>query len=136
MQRNLILLGPPGAGKGTQAQRLASRWGIPQISTGDMLREARRAGTELGRQVAQVMDAGGLVSDDLVVALVEDRLSRSDAREGVILDGFPRTIPQAEALDKLLAKMGRDPVKVVLIEVPRDVLVERLGGRRSCPTCG
>src|SRR5262245_4763937 len=124
-QRNLILLGPPGAGKGTQAQRLASRWGIPQVSTGDMLREARRAGTDLGRRVAQVMDAGGLVSDDLVVALVEERLSRSDAREGAILDGFPRTIPQAEALDKLLARMGRDAVKVVLIEVPRDVLVER-----------
>src|SRR5437667_7442633 len=97
-QRNLILLGPPGAGKGTQAQRLAARWGIPQISTGDMLREARRAGSELGRKVAAVMDAGALVSDDLVVSLVEERLGRSDAREGAILDGFPRTIPQAEAL--------------------------------------
>src|SRR5690242_13879294 len=105
-QRNLILLGAPGAGKGTQAQRLAARWGIPQLSTGDMLREARRAGTELGKRVATVMDAGGLVSDDLVVSLVEDRLGRPDASGGAILDGFPRTIPQAEALDALLARMG------------------------------
>src|SRR4051794_29629357 len=105
-QRNLILLGPPGAGKGTQAQRLAARWGIPQVSTGDMLREARRAGTELGKQVAAVMDAGKLVSDELVIALVEERLQRTDAQGGAILDGFPRTIPQAEALDALIAKMG------------------------------
>jgi len=135
-QRNLILLGPPGAGKGTQAQRLASRFGVPQISTGDMLREARRAGTELGQRVAAVMDAGGLVSDDLVIALVEERLGRADARDGAILDGFPRTIKQAEALDGLVAKMGRDPVRVVAIEVPRAALVERLSGRRSCPKCG
>jgi adenylate kinase len=135
-QRNLILLGPPGAGKGTQAQRLAARWGIPQISTGDMLREARRAGSELGRKVAAVMDAGGLVSDDLVVALVEERLGRSDARDGAIFDGFPRTIPQAEALDRLLERMGRSPVRVVAIDVSREHLVERLSGRRSCPKDG
>ena len=135
-QRNLILLGPPGAGKGTQAQRLASRWGVPQISTGDMLREARRAGTELGQQVAAVMDAGGLVSDDLVIALVEERLGRADAKDGAILDGFPRTIKQAEALDGLLARMKRDAVRVVAIEVPRAALVDRLSGRRSCPKCG
>src|ERR1700716_3660586 len=91
---NLILLGAPGAGKGTQAQRLAGRWGIPQISTGDMLRQARRAGADLGRRVAAVMDAGGLVSDELVVSLVEERLGRSDARRGFILDGFPRTLRQ------------------------------------------
>ena len=101
-----------------------------------MLREARRAGTDLGKKVAAVMDAGQLVSDDLVVALVEERLGRSDAREGAILDGFPRTIPQAGALDALLAKMGRDPVRVVLMEVPRSDLIERLGGRRSCPKDG
>ena len=134
--RNLILLGPPGAGKGTQAQRLAARWQIPQVSTGDMLREARRAGTELGKKVAAVMDAGQLVSDDLVVALVEERLGRPDAKPGVILDGFPRTIKQAEALDGLLAKLARSPVQVVALEVPRDVLLERLGGRLTCPTKG
>jgi adenylate kinase len=136
MQRNLILLGPPGAGKGTQAQRLAALWKIPQISTGDMLREARRAGTELGRKVAAVMDRGDLVSDELVVSLVEERLGRPDAQGGAILDGFPRTIPQAEALDKLLQKMKRAPVKVVAVEVPREDLLERLGGRRSCPNDG
>ena len=135
-QRNVILLGPPGAGKGTQAQRLAGRWGVPQISTGDMLREARRAGTDLGKQVAAVMDAGSLVSDDLVIALVEERLGRPDAADGAILDGFPRTIAQAEALDGLMNKLARDPVLVVSIEVPRSDLVERLSGRRSCPGCG
>ena len=135
-QRNLILLGPPGAGKGTQAQRLAARWGIPQVSTGDMLREARRAGTELGKRVAAVMDAGALVSDELVVSLVEERLGRPDAKAGAILDGFPRTIAQAEALDSLLSRMGRAPVQVVAMEVPASDLVERLGGRRSCPKDG
>lgn len=135
-QRNVILLGPPGAGKGTQAQKLAVRWGVPQISTGDMLREARRAGTELGNKVASVMDSGGLVSDDLVIALVEERLGRPDAAGGAILDGFPRTIKQAEALDGLLTRMSRDAVKVVAIDVPRAALVERLSGRRSCPGCG
>ena len=135
-QRNLILLGAPGAGKGTQAQRLAARWGIPQISTGDMLREARRAGTELGKRVAAVMDSGGLVSDDLVIALVEERLGRADAASGAILDGFPRTIPQAEALDELLLRLDRSPVRAVAIDVPTQHLVERLSGRRSCPKCG
>jgi adenylate kinase len=136
MQRNLILLGAPGAGKGTQAQRLASRWGIPQVSTGDMLREARRQGTELGKRAQQYMDAGQLVPDEVVIGLVEERLGRPDAREGVILDGFPRTIPQAEALDALLAKIKRDPARVLAIEVPEAELIERLGGRRSCPRDG
>lgn len=136
MQRNLILLGPPGAGKGTQAQRLATRWGIPQVSTGDMLREARRAGTDLGKQVASVMDSGGLVSDDLVIALVAERLDREDARKGVILDGFPRTLAQAKALDALLLRMGRTPVQAVAIEVPEQLLIARLSGRRTCPGCG
>jgi adenylate kinase len=136
MQRNLILLGAPGAGKGTQAQRLASRWGIPQVSTGDMLREARRQGTELGKRAQQYMDAGQLVPDEVVIGLVEERLGRPDAREGVILDGFPRTIPQAEALDALLEKIKRDPARVLAIEVPEAELIERLGGRRSCPRDG
>ena len=135
-ERNLIFLGPPGAGKGTQAKQLALLWGIPQISTGDMLREARRAGTELGRQVASVMDTGGLVSDSLVVALVEERLQRRDAQQGFILDGFPRTLIQAEALDKFLARLGRVPALVVFFIVERRQLVERLGGRLSCPQDG
>lgn len=133
MQRNLILLGAPGVGKGTQAQRLAALWSIPQVSTGDMLREARRQGTELGKRAQAFMDGGQLVPDEVVIGLVEERLSRADAKEGVILDGFPRTTPQAVALDALLARMGRAPVKVVAIEVPESELVLRLGGRRSCP---
>ncbi len=133
MQRNLILLGAPGAGKGTQAQRLAARWGIPQISTGDMLREARRQGTELGKKAQAYMDGGQLVPDEVVIGLVEERLGRPDAKDGAIFDGLPRTTPQAEALDGLLARMGRDPVKVVAIEVPEAELTLRLGGRRSCP---
>jgi adenylate kinase len=132
----LILLGAPGAGKGTQAQRLATRWGIPQVSTGDMLREARRQGTELGRKAQGFMDAGKLVPDEVVIGLVEERLSRPDAKGGAILDGFPRTIPQAEALDQLFVKMGRDPVRVVAIDVPEKELLTRLGGRRSCPRDG
>ena len=135
-QKNLIFLGPPGAGKGTQAKQLAARWGIPQISTGDMLREARRAGSDLGKQVAAVMDSGKLVSDDLVVALVEERLGRDDAREGFILDGFPRTLNQAGALDRLLDKMQRNPARAIAIDVPKPVLFERLDGRVSCPKDG
>jgi adenylate kinase len=133
MQRNLILLGAPGAGKGTQAQKLAARWSIPQLSTGDMLREARRQGTDLGRRAQGFMDAGQLVPDEVVIGLVEERLGRPDAQAGAIFDGFPRTTPQAEALDTLLARMGRDPVKVIAIDVPEGELVERLSGRRSCP---
>ena len=132
MQRNLILLGAPGAGKGTQAQRLAARFGIPQVSTGDLLREARRQGTELGRRAQQFMDAGQLVPDEVVIGLVEERLGRPDAAAGVILDGFPRTIAQAEALGQLLSRMGRSAVEVVAIEVAEEELVARLGGRRSC----
>jgi adenylate kinase len=133
---NLILLGAPGAGKGTQAQRLATRFGIPQISTGDMLRTARREGTPLGKQAEQYMNSGQLVPDSVVIGLVEERLERPDARAGFILDGFPRTLPQAKALDESLKKMGRAPLRVVDVQVPRAMLVERLGGRRSCPKCG
>lgn len=135
-ERNLILLGAPGAGKGTQAQRLAVRFGIPQISTGDMLRAARREGTPLGKKAEEYMNKGQLVPDEVVIGLVEERLQRPDAKPGFILDGFPRTIPQAEALDGVLAKLGRAPLKVIDVQVPEAVLVERLGGRLSCPKDG
>jgi adenylate kinase len=136
MQRNLILLGAPGAGKGTQAQRLALRFGIPQISTGDMLRAARREGTPLGKQAEGFMNAGQLVPDEVVIGLVEERLAKADAKDGFILDGFPRTIPQAQALDGVLQKLGREQLSVVDVNVPEATLIERLGGRLSCPKCG
>jgi adenylate kinase len=135
-ERNLILLGAPGAGKGTQAQRLSARFGIPQISTGDMLRAARREGTPLGKKAEEYMTRGQLVPDEVVIGLVEERLGQPDAKGGFILDGFPRTIPQAQALDKVLQKLGRARLRVVDVQVPEAVLVERLGGRLSCPKCG
>src|SRR5438105_2472434 len=135
-ERNLILLGAPGAGKGTQAQRLAVRFGIPQISTGDMLRAARREGTPLGRKAEEFMTAGKLVPDEVVIGLVGERLQQPDAKAGFILDGFPRTIAQAEALDGVLKKLGRAPLKVIDVQVPEAVLQERLGGRLSCPKDG
>ncbi len=135
-ERNLILLGPPGAGKGTQAQRLAARFGIPQISTGDMLRAARREGTPLGRRAEEYMVKGQLVPDEVVIGLVEERLGQGDARAGFILDGFPRTIPQAQALDQVLARLGRAKIRVIDVRVPETVLVERLGGRLSGPKDG
>jgi len=130
-----ILLGPPGAGKGTQAKRLAKELGIPQLSTGDMLREARAAGTELGKQVAAVMDAGQLVSDDIVIALIDERLKQESTRNGAIFDGFPRTVKQAEALDRLLAAKGRKLHRVVLLEVPDAEVIRRNSGRRMCVKC-
>jgi adenylate kinase len=136
VERNLILLGAPGAGKGTQAQRLAARFGIPQISTGDMLRAARREGTPLGKRAEEYMTKGQLVPDDVVIGLVEERLGQADAKPGFILDGFPRTIPQAEALDKVLEKLGRGKISVVDVKVPESVLIDRLGGRLSCPKDG
>jgi adenylate kinase len=135
-ERNLILLGAPGAGKGTQAQRLAVRFGIPQISTGDMLRAARREGTPLGKKAEEYMNKGALVPDEVVIGLVEERLGKPDAKAGFILDGFPRTIPQAEALDGVLTKLGRQKIRVVDVNVPEAVLVDRLGGRLSCPKDG
>ncbi len=135
-ERNLILLGAPGAGKGTQAQRLAARFAIPQISTGDMLRAARREGTELGKRAEEFMKRGALVPDEVVIGLVEERLGKEDARAGFILDGFPRTIPQAEALAGVLTKLKRAPLRVLDVQVPEAVLHERLGGRLSCPKCG
>jgi adenylate kinase len=135
-ERNLILLGAPGAGKGTQAQRLAVRFGIPQISTGDMLRAARREGTPLGKKAESFMNAGQLVPDEVVIGLVEERLQLPDAKTGFILDGFPRTIAQAEALDNVLVKLGRNKLRVVDVQVPEATLIERLGGRLSCPKDG
>ena len=135
-ERNLILLGAAGAGKGTQAQKLAARFGIPQISTGDMLRAARREGTPLGRKAEEYMNTGKLVPDEVVIGLVEERLQQPDAQGGFILDGFPRTIPQAEALDAVLQKLGRAQLRVIDVQVPEATLKERLGGRLSCPKDG
>ena len=133
---NVILLGPPGAGKGTQAKKLVADLGIPQVSTGDILRQAVAAGTEMGRTAKAVMDAGRLVPDEVVIGIVADRLKAADAERGFILDGFPRTVPQAEALEKLLGSMGERIDKVISIEVPEKVIVERISGRRSCPKDG
>lgn len=131
---NLVIMGPPGAGKGTQAERFAREHGIPKISTGDILREAVAAGSDLGRQVQALMDRGDLVGDDLIIGIVRDRLARPDAARGFVLDGFPRTVPQAKALDEILA--DRDPLIVVEIQVPDDELVRRVRGRRICSKCG
>jgi adenylate kinase len=120
------MLGPPGAGKGTQAQRLVEQLGIPQISTGDMLRAAVAQGTEIGKQAKAVMDRGELVSDEIVIGVARERLSQDDAREGFILDGFPRTVAQAEALDGLLEKMGAKLERCLALTIDEDVIVERL----------
>jgi adenylate kinase len=134
MALNLVMLGPPGAGKGTQAVRLATARGIPKISTGDILREAVQAGTELGRRAKAIMDRGELVSDDVVIGIVRERLARPDAANGFILDGFPRTVAQAAELDRIVD--GHDPLVVVDIAVPDAELVERLSSRRVCGACG
>jgi adenylate kinase len=127
----LILLGPPGAGKGTQAKALIEKWGIPQISTGDMLRDARKAGTPLGLQAQEYMNRGALVPDSVVIGLVDERLQKPDTAAGFLLDGFPRTVPQAEALDDLLQRKGLHLDAVVQIDVPRELLVERAVDRRT-----
>lgn len=130
-----ILLGPPGVGKGTQACRLAERFGIPQISTGDMLREAIKKGTELGKKARSYMDSGGLVPDEVVIGIVEDRMRMSDCSGGWILDGFPRTLQQAGALDVMLNKNNSGIDHVLSLEVKEEDVVKRLSGRRSCEVC-
>lgn len=133
--RRVIFLGPPGAGKGTQAARLAERLCVPRISTGDMLREAIAAGTPLGRRIAPLMEKGSLVSDDLLIDLIEERIAREDCRSGYVLDGFPRTLAQAERLETMLGGEGTGGFEVVDFEVPRRELLLRLSGRRWCPRC-
>ncbi len=132
----LILLGPPGAGKGTQAKLLAQAYGIPHISTGDMFRDHKTRGTELGKKIQAIMDAGELVTDDVTNAMVKDRLARPDVARGFILDGYPRTTAQAEYLEKLLQALGQTIDRVLSYEVAEELVVERISGRRSCPACG
>jgi len=132
----IILLGPPGAGKGTQAKKLTQAFDIPQISTGDMLRAAVKSGTPLGKQAKAFMDAGGLVPDEVVIGIVKERLAENDCGKGFILDGFPRTIPQAEALDRVTKELGKEIRFVLSLEVDQNNLMERLCGRRTCTGCG
>lgn len=132
----LVILGPPGAGKGTQAEYIVERYNIPHISTGDIFRENIKNNTELGKEAKSYMDKGLLVPDDLVIALVEDRLNKDDAKEGFLLDGFPRTVAQAVSLDSILDKNDDKLTKVINISVDPEILIERAVGRRVCKTCG
>ncbi len=132
----IILLGPPGAGKGTIAKALTQYDGSVQISTGDILRAAVAAGTELGKQAEAAMNAGNLVTDDLIMGIMEERLKEDDCEKGYLLDGFPRTIPQAEALQALLERMGEKLDAVLELEIPRDIIIDRLTTRRTCVQCG
>lgn len=132
----IVLIGAPGGGKGTQAKMLIEKYGIPQVSTGDLLREAVKAGSSLGQRAKQAMDAGQLVSDDIVLDMIRERLSKADAKKGFILDGFPRNLSQAEALDKMLSKIGGGLQTALHIDVDFDVLMKRLTGRRTCGSCG
>jgi adenylate kinase len=133
---NLILLGPPGAGKGTQAVRLAERFALQHLSSGDVLRAERKSGTELGSRVAKYMDSGALVPDEIIVEVIIARVLKPTQPKGVLLDGFPRTLAQAEALDAALAKAGNKVDLVVSLVVPDEPIVDRITGRRVCPTCG
>lgn len=132
----LVLLGAPGSGKGTQAQRLRDQKGIPQVSSGDLLRDAVARGTELGLRAKAAMDAGELVTDDIVLGLIRERLGRPDAAAGFILDGYPRNVAQAQALERLLAELGQPLDAVILMKVDEKALFMRLTGRRTCPACG
>lgn len=132
----IILIGPPGAGKGTQAEAIKGKFTVAHISTGDMLRENVRNQTELGKKAKEFMDAGKLVTDDIIIDMMKTRLDQPDAKEGFLLDGFPRTVPQAEALSKLLDELSMKLDAVVLLDVPDDVVVQRLTSRRVCPSCG
>lgn len=136
MPLNLILMGPPGAGKGTQASRLAEHLHVPAISTGEMLRDEVKRGSALGREAKGYMDRGALVPDQLIIAIIEARLQRDDCTQGFILDGFPRTVAQAEALDRALQRFGWSLHRVGSLNVPNDEVVRRLSGRRTCRDCG
>src|SRR4030067_926966 len=129
--RGIILLGAPGSGKGTQAKKLSASYSIPQVSTGDMLREAVKNGTEMGRKAKTYMDQGGLVPDEVVIGIVKDRLREKDCAKGFILDGFPRTIPQAQALDRVVKELGKEITSVLSLEVDEGEIMERLCGRRT-----
>ncbi len=133
---NIIIMGPPGAGKGTQAAMIIKEFGIPHISTGDMFRAAIKQGTELGLKAKAVMDAGQLVPNELTIGIVRERLAEPDCEKGFLLDGFPRTIPQAEALKEILAGLNRSLDAAINVEVPNDVLLPRMTGRRICRQCG
>lgn len=132
----IIMLGAPGAGKGTQAKQIADKYQIPHISTGDIFRANIKEGTELGTKAKTYMDQGLLVPDELVVELVADRIAKDDCKNGFVLDGFPRTIPQAKALDEALAKMGEKMDYAVDVDVPDENIISRMGGRRACVNCG
>jgi adenylate kinase len=134
MELNLVMLGPPGAGKGTQARQLRRRWNIPHISTGAMLREAVQAGTPLGREVAAIMETGGLIDDEVITRVVTERLAQPDTKKGFLLDGFPRTIPQARALDEIVA--GRAPLIIIEIVLSQAEVIRRLASRMVCAECG